>query len=93
MDFVCTNAPASASGIAYYQVAATVLDENTLRRELEPLQKIRDNYPKYLLTLDEYMPDANYDGIVQMNGIDWLLGAMGRHAAPRSSTYGPGQTR
>ncbi|GHU94920.1 hypothetical protein FACS189479_08130 [Spirochaetia bacterium] len=70
VDFV---AAAAAGKAAYYQVAATVLDENTLRRELEPLQKIRDNHPKYLLTLDDYMSDANYDGILQMNVIDWLL--------------------
>jgi predicted AAA+ superfamily ATPase len=74
VDFVT----ASASGFAYYQVAATVLDENTLRRELEPLQKIRDNHPKYLLTLDEYMPNANYDGILQVNVVDWLLGGSGK---------------
>ncbi|GHV80359.1 ATPase [Spirochaetia bacterium] len=66
----------SAAGTAYYQVAATVLDENTLRRELESLQKIRDNHPKYLLTLDEYLSDANYDGILQMNIVDWLLDAV-----------------
>lgn len=70
VDFVASKAVGKA---AYYQVAATVLDENTLRRELEPLQKIRDNHPKYLLTLDDYMSDANYDGILQMNVIDWLL--------------------
>ncbi|GHV29588.1 ATPase [Spirochaetia bacterium] len=69
VDFVAL----SSGGAAYYQVAATVLDENTLRRELEPLQKIRDNHPKYLLTLDEYMSGANYDGILQMNIVDWLL--------------------
>jgi len=52
---------------------ATVLDETTLGRELEPLQKIPDNYPKFLLTLDEIGAGSNYDGIKQINLIDWLL--------------------
>ena len=55
----------------YYQVSATVLDENTLSRELEPLKQIKDNYPKFLITLDDYI--TNYNGIEQFNLIDWLL--------------------
>ncbi len=69
IDFV-----ASKTGeVEYFQVSATVLDENTLRRELEPLQKIPDNYPKFLLTLDDIMANSNYNGIRQFNVIDWLL--------------------
>ena len=69
VDFVADN----ADGKTYFQVSASTLDENTLKRELEPLQKITDNYPKFLLTLDEYMPNANYEGIRKMSVIDWLL--------------------
>ena len=36
----------------YYQVAQTALEDRVLQRELAPLRKIQDNYPKYLLTLD-----------------------------------------
>ena len=58
---------------AYYQVAASVLDEHTLQRELTPLQKIPDQYPKYLLTMDRsYIKD--YEGIRNVNIIDFLLG-------------------
>jgi hypothetical protein len=57
----------------YYQVAATVRDENTLKRELAPLQKISDHYPKLILTLDED-PEADYDGIRRINALDWLMG-------------------
>ncbi|MDR1571472.1 MAG: ATP-binding protein [Clostridiales Family XIII bacterium] len=71
LDFVCET----ADGLAYYQVSATVLDEGTLKRELEPLQRITDNHPKYLLTLDEIPRSANYDGIRQMNVVDWLQGS------------------
>lgn len=69
VDFVA----ASSDGVTYYRVAASVLDEATLKRELDPLQKINDNHPKILLTLDEIGAGANYDGIRQYNLIDWLL--------------------
>lgn len=58
---------------AYYQVSASVLDPSTLKRELAPLQALRDNYPKYLLTLDEVFRDADYEGIRKVNLLDWLL--------------------
>ena len=54
----------------YYQVSASVLDESTLKRELESLNQIKDNYPKFLITLDDYSGD--HDGIQQINLIDWL---------------------
>lgn len=57
----------------YIQVAATVRDEETLRRELAPLQKIKDHYFKMILTLDDD-PEADYDGIIRVNALDWLLG-------------------
>lgn len=69
VDFVADT----HDGLVYYQVAASVLDENTLKRELHPLQKIPDNYPKILLTLDEIGTDADYAGIRQKNILDWLL--------------------
>lgn len=69
VDFVAMN----SKGTIYYQVAASVRDESTLERELRPLQKISDHYPKYILTLDED-PDADYDGIRRINALDFLLG-------------------
>lgn len=59
----------------YYQVAATVRDEETLARELAPLQKLTDHYPKYILTLDDD-PEADYDGIRRINALDWLMGTV-----------------
>lgn len=69
VDFVAMN----ADGKTYFQVSATVRDENTLKRELASLQKISDNYPKYILTLDDD-PDADYEGIRRINALEWLLG-------------------
>ena len=56
---------------AYYQVSLSVRDEDTMKRELEPLQAIPDNYPKYLLTLDND-PIVFHDGIKQQYVLDWL---------------------
>lgn len=56
----------------YYQVALTTREETTLIRELAPLQAIRDNHPKILLTLDRD-PPANFNGIKKINVIDFLL--------------------
>ncbi len=58
--------------VVYYQVAATVREEATLNRELTSLRKIKDHYPKFLLTLDED-PEADYDGIRRMNALSFLL--------------------
>lgn len=58
---------------SYFQISATTLDDKVLQRELAPLMKIGDNYPKYLLTLDEIFGDMNYDGIQKRNLLQWLL--------------------
>lgn len=73
VDFVAKN----SKDTVYYQVALTTRendgDNNTiLNRELTPLKKINDNYPKYILTLDNDL-DADFDGIKKINVLDWLL--------------------
>lgn len=70
VDFVAME----AKKITYYQVAATVRDEKTRDRELAPLQKIDDHYPKVILTLDED-PEADYNGIRRLNALEWLMGS------------------
>ena len=69
IDFVIVN----SNEIEYYQVALTVLDENTLKRELDAFKNIKDNYPKYLITLDDVMVNTDYDGIKVVNALEWLL--------------------
>lgn len=56
----------------YYQVTASLMDENTFKREITPLQNISDNYPKTILTLDRFTL-GDYEGIEVVNAIDWLL--------------------
>ena len=68
IDFVCEN----KEGREYYQVAYTVREKTTLERELIPLKKINDHYPKYILTMD-IDPITDYEGIKKINVLDWLL--------------------
>lgn len=69
IDFVAIN----EQGQIYFQAAATVRDEAVLNRELAPLRQITDNYPKYILTLDND-PEADYEGIRRINALQWLVG-------------------
>ena len=68
VDFVAEN----RDEIKYYQVALSVRDEKVLERELRSLERTGDYYPKYLLTLDVDL-EADYNGIVKKNVVDWLL--------------------
>lgn len=68
VDFIVNG----ENGTEYYQVALTVREKTTLQRELAPLDAISDHNPKYLLTLDDD-PPADYNGIKQVNALDWLL--------------------
>ena len=56
----------------YFQVTADLTAESTFQREVNPLEKINDNYEKIVLTLDQFST-GNYNGIKIINVIDWLL--------------------
>jgi predicted AAA+ superfamily ATPase len=71
VDFVTQD---KSGDTAYFQVAYTVRDENTLERELASL-KIADNHPKYLITMDP--EERNLEGVRQVNAVKWLLGKYG----------------
>jgi uncharacterized protein len=68
VDFVAEKTDATE----YYQVAFSVQSEETLRRELEPLERIDDNFEKTILTLG-IIPQKSYKGIKIVNAVDWLL--------------------
>ena len=57
----------------YFQVALSVRDTATLQRELRSLRAVKDNYQKFILTMDDD-PPANDNGIRRINALDWLLG-------------------
>lgn len=58
--------------VYYYQVTASMTEESTFNREMAPLKAISDNYPKTVLTLDNFTL-GNYQGIEVVNAIEWLL--------------------
>ena len=68
VDFIATT----ADDKKYIQVTESMQSEDVRKRELEPLQKIRDNYEKIVLSLDTGL-DTSYDGIRSRNLMDWLL--------------------
>ncbi len=60
-------------GFAYYQVAQTVLDPSTLDRELSAFAGIKDAYPRFLLTMETLGKARNFNGVKQLNIVEWLL--------------------
>ena len=54
----------------YYQVSATILDENTFKREIMPLKKVKDNFQKFIISMDEI--NLSEDGIKHLNILDFL---------------------
>ncbi|MBQ6855399.1 MAG: ATP-binding protein [Alphaproteobacteria bacterium] len=57
----------------YIQVTETLMDKQTRERELSSLKTIKDNYPKFVLSMDEVFTNTNDEGIQIVNIIDWLL--------------------
>jgi len=74
VDFVAQG----PHGPEYYQVAYSLQGDDlkegmsVIDRELRSLDAIKDNYPKYLLTMDYGLPET-HNGIQQRYVLDWLL--------------------
>ena len=56
----------------YFQVTADMTARETFEREMRPLENIRDNYEKIILTADR-LSTGNYNGIKVENLTDWLI--------------------
>lgn len=67
IDFVATK----YGKREYYQVCYYLTDENVDEREFGAFRGIDDNYPKYVVSMDEL--DFSQNGIIHQNIIDWLL--------------------
>ena len=55
----------------YYQVCYYLYDDKVINREFNVFENIKDNYPKYVISMDKF--DMSQNGIIHMNIIDWLL--------------------
>ena len=67
IDFVCTK----GNEKLYIQVAYLLASHETIEREFSSLEKINDNYPKYIISMDEF--DMSRNGIRHINIIDFLM--------------------
>ncbi|MCD4793876.1 MAG: ATP-binding protein [Bacteroidales bacterium] len=67
VDFVAEK----AGKITYIQVSYLLKTEKTRKREFAVLERIKDNFPKYVLTMDD-LPASNQKGIIRMHIIDFL---------------------
>ena len=67
VDFVCTK----GNEKIYIQVAYLLASSETIEREFSSLEKINDNYSKYVISMDEF--DMSRNGIRHINIIDFLM--------------------
>ena len=67
VDFVCTK----GNEKIYVQVTYLLASPETIEREFTSLEKIDDNYPKYVISMDEF--DMSRNGIKHINIIDFLM--------------------
>jgi predicted AAA+ superfamily ATPase len=72
VDFVCKT---PTGDIEYYQIAWQLTNEKTVEREYGSLERINDNYPKYLLTTESFTPNRG-GGVHHLNVFNWLVGEM-----------------
>ena len=70
IDFVCDK----DGKRIYVQVCYMLASEKTEEREFGAYRGIEDNYPKYVLSMDEF--DMSRNGIIHMNIKDFLLGGV-----------------
>lgn len=67
VDFIATKGVEKI----YIQVSATLADENTRQREFQALERINDNFPKLILSMDRH--DFSHDGIKNIYIPDYLI--------------------
>lgn len=68
IDFIVKNRDGE---IEYYQVSWEISTTETANREFAPLESVKDNYAKFLLTTESY--PQNRAGIIHKNVFEWLL--------------------
>lgn len=56
----------------YVQAAYLISEESTFEREFGNLQKINDNYPKYVISMTPFMDSSKYEGIIHVPLADFL---------------------
>lgn len=67
IDFIATKTDEKL----YFQVTYLLENDKVQNREFGAFEEVKDNYPKYVLSLDK--ASFSRDGIIHKNIIDWLL--------------------
>ena len=73
VDFVCTN---SAKERIYIQVSYLLAHEETIEREYGALRGIKDNYPKYIISLTPLVKRNNDEGIIHLGLREFLMNGL-----------------
>lgn len=68
VDFVCTK----PGKTVYVQVSYVISDENTRQREFGPLEKIRDNHPKFVISATPLLAQRDENGITHLSLREFL---------------------
>lgn len=68
IDFVATK----GDDTAYIQVSYLITESSTFKREFGNLQKVNDNYPKYVISMTPFMDSSKYEGIIHIPLSDFL---------------------
>ena len=69
IDFVCTK----GSSRIYVQASYLIAGEETREREFGALKKIRDNYPKYVISMTPLVTRTDDDGIIHLSLREFLV--------------------
>ena len=69
IDFVARR----GDEVAYYQVSLQISSSETYEREYGNLKRIKDNHPKYVITMDPMAQLVNDDGIITMQASEFLI--------------------
>lgn len=67
IDFVAKK----SERLEYYQVSYLLASEETVEREFRSLEALKDNYPKFVLSMDDF--DFSRNGIFHCNFAKWLI--------------------
>ena len=68
IDFVGTR----GDEVVYVQAAYLITEENTFNREFGNLLSIKDNYPKYVISMTPYMDSSKWEGIIHIPFVEFL---------------------
>lgn len=68
IDFVGTK----GDDTIYVQASYLITEESTFEREFGNLQKINDNYPKYVISMTPFMDSSKYEGIIHIPLAEFL---------------------